>query len=497
MSAMRCLCLAWLFAASALGAVAQEGGRDLIWGVNGHPLLSYPGVTIDQQLDYVKALGMRSYRVDVSGAKYGPGLAKLVAEARARGIEILPVITPALSLGKETAEELYKKAYELAVLLVSPLKDDIRVWELGNEMENYAIIRACEMQDNGVQYNCAWGPAGGVGPLEYYGPRWAKVSAVLKGLSDGTTAVDPTIRKAMGTAGWGHTGAFTLMQRDGIQWDISVWHMYGQDPEWAFKILAGFNRPIWVTEFNHPRGGQRDVLEQRDGLVRAMTRLRQLQRVYKVEAAHVYELLDETYWAPSSEAFMGLVELDKGGQGGWRPGAQKPAFAAVQQLIAHPGSWMAVTSDCHLNAHNRLSSAPAMQVSYIYCLALGRRIDGSGFTEWKAVLEKGASPAQVLRKVMGSSEFRAHHAVSGLGDSAFVGLLHRLLLGHEPDEPIRATYLSKLEQGSMSGADVADAIIDSNEFRVKHPLLFPTAGAAKSTPPASTPAAGSPQDRAN
>ena len=111
------------------------------------------------------------------------------------------------------------------------------------------------MRDDGVQYNCAWGPAGGVGPLEYYGPRWRKVSAVLKGLSDGTTAVDPAIRKAMGTAGWGHLGAFARMQQDGIRWDISVWHMYGSDPEWAFKTLAGFKRPIWVTEFNHPGAG--------------------------------------------------------------------------------------------------------------------------------------------------------------------------------------------------------------------------------------------------
>ena len=64
------------------------------------------------------------------------------------------------------------------------------------------------MQDDGKQYDCAWGPAGGVGPLEYYGPRWQKVSAVLKGLSEGAAAADPAVLKAMGTAGWGHLGAF-------------------------------------------------------------------------------------------------------------------------------------------------------------------------------------------------------------------------------------------------------------------------------------------------
>ena len=31
-------------------------------------------------------------------------------------------------------------------------------------METYAILKPCERQDDGVQYNCAWGLAGGVKP---------------------------------------------------------------------------------------------------------------------------------------------------------------------------------------------------------------------------------------------------------------------------------------------------------------------------------------------
>ena len=48
------------------------------------------------------------------------------------------------------------------------------------------------------------GFAGGVGPLDYFGPRWEKVSAALDGLSRGIKSVDPTARRAIGTAGWGH-----------------------------------------------------------------------------------------------------------------------------------------------------------------------------------------------------------------------------------------------------------------------------------------------------
>ena len=153
--------------------------------------------------------------------------------------------------------------------------------------------RPCEKRDDGTKYPCQWGPAGGVTALEYYGPRWAKVSAVLKGLSDGMTAADPTIRKAMGTAGWGHMGAFERMQRDGIQWDISVWHIYGEDPEWAFAKLAQFKRPIWVTEFDNPRGSQEDEQQQAAGISLMMSRLRALKDRYNVEAAYIYELMDE------------------------------------------------------------------------------------------------------------------------------------------------------------------------------------------------------------
>ena len=276
-------------------------------GANGHPLVSYHGVTFERQLDLLQDLGLTSYRVDIRDGGQADALARLVSLAKVRGIEILPVITPAFDLDREEPADLYQKSYELAVALVSRFKSDIRVWELGNEMENFAIIQPCEMRDDGTQYPCEWGPAGGVGALEYYGPRWKKVSAVLKGLSDGTASVDPGIRRAIGTAGWGHLGAFERMKADGIEWEISVWHMYGEDPEWAFKALAAYDRPIWVTEFNNPHGSRDGEDVQAQGLRKSILELRELAQRYRVEAAHIYELLDEPYWGEDFEAQMGLV----------------------------------------------------------------------------------------------------------------------------------------------------------------------------------------------
>ena len=53
-------------------------------------------------------------------------------------------------------------------------------------------------------------------------------------------------------------------------------HVYGQDPEWAFKLIADYNRPIWVTEFNHPLGSKESEQKQAEGLHHWMTRLREL-----------------------------------------------------------------------------------------------------------------------------------------------------------------------------------------------------------------------------
>jgi hypothetical protein len=313
-----------------VAAGTTDAKPGFLWGANGHPFVSYPGVTFEQQLDFLADLGMRSYRVDVTSLDHANALARLVELARPRGIDILPILIPPNNL-EDPADKLYAQSREFARLFVGRFKS-IRVWELNNELENYAIIKACEMQDDGVQYNCAWGPADGGGPLHYYGPRWKKVSAVLKGLSDGTAAVDPQIRKAIGTAGWGHWGAFERMQEDGIQWDISVWHHYEGDPAGGLKHVVKFGRPIWITEFNNPLGSKNGEQIQADGLDTMMRRILDVASTYKVEAAHVYELLDESYWQ-GSEAVMGLVRLEKDDRGKWRPGGPKLAYQVARKII--------------------------------------------------------------------------------------------------------------------------------------------------------------------
>ena len=83
-------------------AQAQTRAPDVVWGVNGHPLVSYPDVSFATQIDLVKAAGLTAYRVDVSSddAAAQDRFARLLALAHAAGVTLLPVLTPPLSLEK-------------------------------------------------------------------------------------------------------------------------------------------------------------------------------------------------------------------------------------------------------------------------------------------------------------------------------------------------------------------------------------------------------------
>ena len=482
---------------AAWTASSATSRADILWGVNGHPFTAYPGISFEQQLDLMKDLGMKSYRVNIPDIRFASELARLVVEAKARDIEILPIITPDVDLDRLSVKDLYARSFDLAVALVSQFKNDIRVWELGNELENYAIIKACEMQDDGVQYNCSWGPAGGTGVLHYFSPRWEKVSSVLRGLLDGVNAVDPSLRKAVGTAGWGHTGAFLRMLQDGIQWDITVWHHYEGDPEEALKFLVRLNRPIWITEFNNSGGSEKGKQQQADGLVEMMTHIRRHQHTYNIEAAHLYELMDEPYWNPSFEAVMGLVEMVQDGQGKWMPGTPKPAYDAVKQFIA-AGSELTgsapvqptippneasfarqtlsraelISRRCNLASFDSSVSSAENQAAYGVCLVMGRMPSPGEQWDLVSALKQGMTIPRMLSDVLESAEVRDRFLPSKMSSREFVIMLYRLLLRREPDNVGLTSYVSQLESGALSRTDVQHELIASNEFRFQNAILF-------------------------
>jgi Domain of unknown function (DUF4214) len=474
-TAIRRTLAARLFGASLLtglaGFLAQPARADVIWGANGHPFTAYDGVSTDTQLGFLKDLGLKSYRVNISNIGSAGALDALIRKAEPLGITILPLLTPALDLDALAPDDLRRQAHDFAFALVSQFKDRIKVYELGNELEVYAIIKACEKRDDGTQYNCNWGPAGGNSALDYYGPRWEKVSAVMKGLSEGTIAADSSALKAMGTGGWGHTGAFERMRRDGVKWDISVWHMFGEDPEWAFKLLAGYGKPIWVTEMSHPRGSEPGERQQANGLRRSMERLAELSPRYKVEAVHVYELMDETYWAPSFEAVMGLVRLEKAADS-WRPGAPKLSYDAVRAVVRGEEGLPIIERGCAPDRMLEKRPQAEGQVAYLHCVLLGRETSEAGLCDLTAKPREGMSIAAMVEAIVASPEFMSRYRIAFLSDERFLTVTYRLLLGRDPDGQGRNDYLPALQQGRLTRIALMGALASSGEFKQRHRMLF-------------------------
>ncbi|WP_424339290.1 hypothetical protein [Henriciella sp.] len=300
----------------------------IIWGVNGHPFQAYPGIAYDAQLDLLRDLGMTQYRVAANSG----GLDRMYPLAQARGITLLPIIHPESGWKDRDPDTLYRESLEKARTISRAHRGRFPVWECGNELENYAIIQPCEYRDDNSQYPCEWGPGGGVDPLDYVGERWAKVSAVVRGLVDGVGEGDPDARRAIGTSGFGHLGAFERWRDDGVTWDITVWHDYEQVRESYLETLAGYGKPIWITEFN---AGAWNAVSEDDNARQLRERIAYYRDVgprYGVDAAFVYELLDEPYWS-GPESKMGIVRMDGSDANGWRIGGLKPAGQAIRDSI--------------------------------------------------------------------------------------------------------------------------------------------------------------------
>ena len=306
---------------------AQTGG--IAWGANGHPFTAYPGIPFEAQLDLLGQLGLSQYRV----AARSTGLERMYPLAQERGITLLPIIHPESGWENRSPAALYTESLEKARAVSRAHRGRFPVWECGNELENHAIIKPCEYRDDNTQYPCEWGPGGGVDPLDYVGERWDRVSAVVRGLVDGVGEGDPDAKRAVGTAGFGHLGAFERWKNDGVTWDITVWHDYEQVRESYLQTLKGYGKPIWITEFN---AGAWNAVSEEDNARQLRDRIAYYKRVgstYGIAAAHVYELLDEPYWS-GPESKMGIVRMEGSSAAGWRIGALKPAGQAVKEAIA-------------------------------------------------------------------------------------------------------------------------------------------------------------------
>jgi hypothetical protein len=297
-------------AAGMADAPAPDGDTGFRWGVNGHPIrAAYGTLSMAQQLDLMKDIGISSYRVDVYILDQMDTLDQLVSQALPRGIEILPMLQPELGSDEESSYDIglgFGKAF------AERFRSSIRFWELGNEWENWVGV---------------W--LDGSRPSRYNTKRYNIVRGMIRGLLDGIHAGDPNSKGIVGNAGWCHYGFQQRLLDDGVNFDITGVHWYSDQGSLLkagcgnrniLAILARWGKPIWLTEFN-----TREETEQDEWLVATMSEVQSVKATYRVERMHIYQLLDEPHLS-GHEATYGLAKAD---------GTPKPAFHAVRKFIAN------------------------------------------------------------------------------------------------------------------------------------------------------------------
>lgn len=138
------------------------------------------------------------------------------------------------------------------------------------------------------------------------------------------------------------------------------------------------------------------------------------------------------------------VDVDAGPGGNVYPGTEVLRFA---------DGWLAFDGGTDLGSAFRL-----------YQAALGRAPDPIGLGFWTSALDTGTlSLSEVAEGFMAAPEFQARFGVPG--NSGFVDLLYRHVLGREADAEGMALWTGKLDAGALTRADVTLCFSESAELK--------------------------------
>jgi len=328
-------------------AEAHRAGGHLQLGVNGHPIrpggvyAASNGVSFDQQFTLIKNLGADWYRVDITIPDFSV-MDVLLQKAQAHGIQLLPVIFPVIDRDHDSPSTIYQKSYDSAFKFASHYKGSIQAYELSNEQDAYSLTG---------------GPGDQVSM--YDARKYGIVSSMLRGLSEGVHAGDPSAKRIVDFSGWLHTGFFQRVENDHIAYEIVGVHWYGNMgeincPGQSYPCpsrLQHFNvvqrlqsithgKPMWVTEINYSplpnRSEEQNGQQEQQYLVATLQRFLTSPTLYPFEVVFIYELLDEPgTGGGATQTEVGLVSVTPQPSGGFALGSPKSAYEAVQRLFKH------------------------------------------------------------------------------------------------------------------------------------------------------------------
>lgn len=327
----------------ARAAVPQTGkeGRGFALGVNGHPLTQKVysdsgGIDFDAQLKAVQDAGAEWYRVDMTISPTVQDYSmmdSLLKKAQAHGVKLLPILVAQVDRAHDSPSTIYQKAHDAAVNVVRHYKSSIHVWELSNEEDNKCIYKG----------------ASGDRPADFDTGKYAVVSAVLRGLSEGVHDADPSASRMIDFAGWLHTGFFERLEADHIDYEIVGVHWYGDYGDIAcpgqsspcpgnpkhFNVVQRLQtitkgKPMWMTETNY-RPRRNNTEEMHTYLSRVLRNYAHSPKAYPFEVIVIYELLDEPEArGGATESQMGLFPVTRSPDGKYAIGQAKQAVRVLR-----------------------------------------------------------------------------------------------------------------------------------------------------------------------
>ena len=265
----------------------------IMWGASGHPDQGgpYADLSPDQQMKLLVRAGLTWYRIssDSDELRYRRLLARFLAAARRHGINILYVIHPEPDVG-------YQAAYDMAKTYARTFPQ-VTHWELGNEYDIWV-----GMTDDGSDI------------AQYDRARYVRARETLRGLLDGVRAGNPKAKTMVNAGGWCHYGFLQQLLHDGLDWDITAYHWYSSygDIDNArcgagnvLAVLHSWGKPIWMTEFGSDFGTDKS---QADYLPKVMRRWETIADRYNIQAAFIYQLLDQPGLPEREWKYVGLVD---------------------------------------------------------------------------------------------------------------------------------------------------------------------------------------------
>lgn len=329
----RVLLATLLLALSLATFVETASAGSLTWGVDGPD-----GRRADLKaiFEVMRARGLTQYRVGANLARdtdpYEVQMYRdMLALAKTYGITLKPILATPFAWGDRTdggkypagdANALYQQAYSRTYTFVINFKDQIKDWEMGNEINLLALDSSGKKL-----YGRGWTAE------EFDMPVMNDWVAVLKGMSDAIDKINlengTHLRRVLNTTST-MFGFLDFMASKGVGFDVISYHYYEvltQNPNRAwggsrqaynlFKKLGSYGKPVVFNEVNcgeiykpaYENEAGKPLTEACYKSLHTTLSFIANQVDADVESVLIYELFDEPKKAPPENRFGLMYDL--------------------------------------------------------------------------------------------------------------------------------------------------------------------------------------------